>query len=120
MRVHDRRARAEDLGDVGIREQVDVALAVALLDVGEAVPLVGRRQERLAEVLIALRLDRELVGARLEHRAFDADVVGEIDELDLAASFAARQVLRPHERLRVCRRGVRITRNGPRLAITRP
>ena len=41
--------RAEDVGDGGVRDEVDVALAVARLDVGEAVPLLGERAVRLRE-----------------------------------------------------------------------
>src|SRR5690606_31253344 len=37
--LHDGGARSEGLGDLGVREEIDVTLAVALLDVLEAVPL---------------------------------------------------------------------------------
>ena len=42
-RPHDVAPRAEHICDVGVGDEVDVALAVAELDVGEAVPLLGER-----------------------------------------------------------------------------
>ena len=44
-----RAAHHEDAAHLGVREQVEVALAVAGLDVGEPVPLLRRRQQRLRE-----------------------------------------------------------------------
>ena len=41
------RALAEHLAHVGVDREIDVALAVAQLDVGQAVPLVGQRAQRL-------------------------------------------------------------------------
>ncbi|MBW2159144.1 MAG: hypothetical protein JRH14_04135 [Deltaproteobacteria bacterium] len=52
-RLHDERARAEDLGDRRIGEEVYVAFAVPLFDVFETVPLGGRGQEGFPEVLVA-------------------------------------------------------------------
>ena len=40
---------AEDLAHLGVGDQVEVALAVAGLDVGQAVPLLGQRAQRLGE-----------------------------------------------------------------------
>jgi hypothetical protein len=95
---------AEHLGDGGIGEEVHVALAVALLDIFEAVPLGGRRQQGFAEVLVAPRADRQ--GARLgaDGRAFHQHVVGEIEELELRG-VALRQAVRSNQRLRIAVRG---------------
>ena len=44
-----RRAAEERLQRLGVAEQVDVPLAAARLDVGQAVPLLGRREQALAQ-----------------------------------------------------------------------
>ena len=46
----------------GDDREIDVALAIALLDVGEAVPLVGQRAQRLRDEPQPLREDRQLAG----------------------------------------------------------
>ena len=45
----DRRPRLEDLARLGVDREVEVALAVAALDVLQAVPLLGQRTEALGE-----------------------------------------------------------------------
>ncbi len=79
-RGNDLRAAEERAHRVGVAEEVDVPLAAALLDVGQAVPLLGRRQQ-------ALRQDRQTVGedgdlARLgsTEGAIDADQVAEVEK----------------------------------------
>ena len=42
-RAHDVAPRAEDVGHRRVGDEVDVALPVAQLDVGQAVPLLGQR-----------------------------------------------------------------------------
>jgi hypothetical protein len=49
QRVEDRAPRHERLTHVGVGEQVDVALTISGLDIGQAVPFLGRRPQRLAE-----------------------------------------------------------------------
>ena len=44
-------AHLEDPTGVGVDDEVDVALAVAGVDVGEALPLVGQRAQRLGQQL---------------------------------------------------------------------
>ena len=43
--------RPEDVADFGVRDEVDIALPVADLDVFEPVPLLGQRSKRLGEQL---------------------------------------------------------------------
>ena len=87
-------------------DEVDVALAVALLLVGEAVELLRQRPQRLGEQPQLARLDRQLAGLGLEERALaptmsprsqclnascasaPVDVVGDV-ELDAARSCPA-------------------------------
>ena len=66
-----------------VHQQVEVALAVALLDVGEAVERVGQRRADAREQLERVDLERRLAAARLRGRAGDADDVAEVD-VDLA------------------------------------
>ena len=57
-----RDALAEHLAHLRVDDQVDVALAVALLDVGEAVPLLGQRAHRLGQDDDVLGDDGQLAG----------------------------------------------------------
>ncbi len=91
--LHDARARAEHLAALVADDQVDVALAVALLDIGQAVPLVRQRPQRLDQQPQLLDLDRELAGARLEQRAFGADDVADVPALELVVGLAERGLL---------------------------
>ena len=61
--------------------QIDVAHAVAQLDVGKAVELFGQRQQILGEEGQLLDMDAELAGAGAEEIALDADVVADVEEL---------------------------------------
>ena len=94
--VGDRRgARPEDAPDVRVDDEVDVALAVAGLDVHEPVPFLGQRPERLGEQPDVVGLDGEFARPRAERPAADADHVAEIErpvELEgrLAQAVAAR------------------------------
>ena len=74
----DRRPALEDLAGLGVHGQVEVALAVALLDVLEAVPLLRKRPEAFREKRQGTRLDRKLAGARPEELALDAQPVAEV------------------------------------------
>ena len=79
QRAHDVAPRAEDVGDRRVRDEVDVALAVAQLDVGQAVPLLGQRAVRLREQAHASRLDRELAALARGERALGLDDVADVD-----------------------------------------
>jgi hypothetical protein len=65
MRVRIRKTPAAFVAD----DEIDVALPIPALDVGETVPLVGQRAQRLHEQAQALDADRQLAGLRLEQRA---------------------------------------------------
>src|SRR5579875_3643841 len=77
------RARADD-GDLPasfVAEQVGVALAKASLGVGETVPLLGRRIDRLRQHLVVADLQRYLTGPGPEEPAARLQKVPQIDEL---------------------------------------
>ena len=67
---------------VVVHDEVDVALAEAGVDVGEPVPLVGQRAQRLGEQLEAVDLHRQLALAGGHHRAVDADPVAEVEGVE--------------------------------------
>jgi len=101
--LHHPRARAEDLRHDGVCEQVDIAFAVALFDVLEPVPLGGRWEECLAEVIVATGAERECAGSRADEGAFDQYVVGEVEELE-KCSISLAQAIGADEGLRVAMR----------------
>ena len=61
-RRHRGGANLEHAPHVGIDDQIEIALAIADLDVLQAVPLLGQRQEALREELQRRGPDRQLVG----------------------------------------------------------
>ena len=64
----DARARAEHLARGLVHDEVDVALAIARLGVGQAMPLVGQRPQRLGQQPHLLHAHRQLARARAEQR----------------------------------------------------
>ena len=54
-------------------------MAVAGLDVGQPVVLLGRRPQRLREQRPVLELDRELAATRPEDRAVGAEQIAEVE-----------------------------------------
>jgi hypothetical protein len=94
--LDDARALAEHLAALVAHDQVHVALAIALLDVGEAVPLVGQRPQRFHQQPHAFRLHRELTGPGLEQRAFGAEDVADVPALEFVVRRAERGGLQEH------------------------
>ena len=86
---------------LGIHDQVDVALPEPRVDVGEAVPLVGQRPQRLRKQLERADLHRQLTAARGHHRALDADPVAEVELVELHVRLIADRVARDEELHRV-------------------
>ena len=64
-----------------VDDEVEVALTVDLLGVGQAGPLLGQRAEGLRDQLVGGDADGDLAGLRAEELAADADEVAGIDEL---------------------------------------
>ena len=93
QRRDDPRARHEHLAHFGIRDQIEIALAVARLDVLQPVPLLGHGEQRLREELELLRVHAQLAGARAEQVAFHADDVADIDQLEQLVIALADRVL---------------------------
>ena len=99
---HDLEALLEDLLDLGVHDQVDVALAITRLLVRQAVELLGQRADGLAEQLEGRDGNRELAAARAHHSALDADPVAHIKVLQAAEGLFA-QFVDAAEQLHVAR-----------------
>ena len=79
---NDARARHEDLADVGVRDQVEISLAISRLHVFEAVPFLRHGEQSLAEELQLFGVNAEFAGARAEQVAFDTEDVADIEKLE--------------------------------------
>ena len=79
-RPDGRRPPLEDPAGRGVRGQVEVALAVAEVPVGEPVPLLRERQQRLRQQGQRVRANGELPGPRPEDRALHPDPVAEVEQ----------------------------------------
>ncbi len=97
----DLRAGAEHVGDVGARDEIDVPLAVARLDVLQAVPLLGERTERFRQEAERLRLDRQLARLRYGERPLHLDEVADVDVVEPCVVVAERRLA--HEELNLPR-----------------
>ena len=84
----DPRPGHEALADLRVRDQVPLAVAIASIDVLEAVELVGRRAQALREQHPARDAQGELAGPRLERGALDADDVAEVECEELGVAVA--------------------------------
>ena len=75
----DLGALDEDFAGVEVGEEIDVALAVAEFDVGEAVVLLRQGEHGLGKEGQRLDVDGEFAGAGAEEIAGDADVVAHVE-----------------------------------------
>ena len=78
----DARAGAEHAAALLVHDEIDVALAVARLGVGKAVPLVRQRPQRLHQQSHRLRAHRQLAGLGAEQHAGRADDVADVPALE--------------------------------------
>ncbi len=93
--VHDLRALAEHLEDLGVGHQIQVALAIADLRVLQAVPLLGQRASRLGEDVHALCDHAVFTSLCLGQQArgsFDPDEVAALGELPQAKVLLAHHI----------------------------
>ena len=73
-------ARLENFPHFRVDHQIEVALAVADFDVGEAVPFLRQRQERLRQELQSLGVDGQLASLGPEEVPRDAHEVADVEE----------------------------------------
>ena len=71
----------EHRAGVFVCDQIQIPLAVTELDVGEAVPLLGKRLERFREERELFDFDGQLVGLRAKERPFDTDEITDVELL---------------------------------------
>ena len=81
-RLDDAGALHEHLARRVVDHEVEEALAVARLHVGESVELLGHGAQRLAQELPGGDAQGELASARAHHHALGADEVAQVDLLD--------------------------------------
>ena len=79
--MQDFRARDEDLAHFRIRDQIEIALAIARLDIFQAVPFFRHREQRLGEEIQVFDMNAQFIGPGAEQVAFDADEVAQVEEL---------------------------------------
>ena len=92
----DLRPAEERLQALGVVGEVDVSLAGPLLDIGQAVPLLGGRQEALAEERQDLGEDRQLAGPGPAEAAVNADQVAQVQLRGESPAGVADLVLADH------------------------
>ena len=85
-------ALAEYVADLGVHDEVDVALAIADLAVGEAVELLGQRSQRLGEKHELGRRNGELAAAGAQHATGGVDDVAEVELAEKPPALLAKVV----------------------------
>ena len=76
---HDLAALAEDVAHLGVHDEVEVALAVTDLAVGQAVELLGQRAHRLRQQAHRAGRERELAALRAHDGALRLDDVTKVE-----------------------------------------
>src|SRR3974377_8808 len=92
-RRDDGKALAEEFVDLGVGHQVEVALAVAHLDVFDAVPLLGRRPQRLRQHGVLPLSDGGLLRAGAEEAPGDGEEVAEVEVGDAGVGVGTDDIL---------------------------
>jgi hypothetical protein len=82
----------KELADFRVDDQIDIALAVAGFDVGEAVEFFRQGAQRLGDHLQAGGLNGDLAGLGFEQGALDADNVAHIPFFEQGELVLAHQV----------------------------
>jgi len=89
----DPAARLEDILDLRVDDQVEVALSVADLHVRQPVPLFRQGPQALGEEPQPLGLDREFPRSRLDDPAREVDDIAHVDRLEQGKELVAEPVL---------------------------
>ena len=80
------RARDEDLARILVGDQVEIALAVFLLLVGQAVEFLRQRAQRLGQQAHLRDAHRQFAGLGLEQHADGAEDVAQVAVLEVACA----------------------------------
>ena len=81
QRCNNLGPRDEHFADLRVRDQIKITLAIAGLDIFQAVPLLGHGEQRFRQEIQVFDVDAELIGPGTEQVAFDADQVAQIEQL---------------------------------------
>ncbi len=87
--ANDLDALERAIEQFGVVDQVEVAMPKPKFHVGHAGPLVGVRQQRLAEKGQLVREDRRLAGACLAERSLDAEEIAQVQLLSQTPALRA-------------------------------
>ena len=94
--AHDSRARLEHAAALFVHDEIHVAAPVAQLRIGDAVPLVGQRTQRLGEKHQALRAHRQLARLGAKQRPLGADDIAHVPALEVLVDGTERLLLQEH------------------------
>src|SRR5678816_2703425 len=81
IRDSDQAPLDEDVTNLGIHHQIDIAAAVSDLNIGEAMPFLGQWEEALGKKRHLLRKYGQFAGARSEQVSVNADEVANVEQL---------------------------------------
>jgi hypothetical protein len=98
--AHDLGAAHEGLAHFRVDDQVDIALAVAGFLVGQAVPFLRQRPERLGQQRSFAGMHAELAGAGAHQAAGDADDIADIPVLEILVDAFGRSSRRRYSCMR--------------------
>jgi len=93
QRRDDPAAPAQRLAALWVHDQVEIALAVAQLDIGQAVIFLGQRPQRLRQHCQRDGVDGQLAARRPPDPALDADQIADIQEAQQRQVFGGQKVL---------------------------
>ena len=91
-RLHNFRALDEDLAHVGVHGEIDIAAAIAGLDVLQAVPFFRQREQVLNQKRDLFDVNGQFARAGAEQVALHADVVTQVEQLVERKAFFAHEV----------------------------
>ena len=92
-RRDDAAAPPQSLAALRVHDQVEIALPVAQLDIGQPVILLGKRAQRLGQHRQMLGVDGQLAARRAPHEPLDADQIADIEQLQQRQVVGAQIVL---------------------------
>src|SRR5271170_2863432 len=86
-RRYDPAAPEQRVAALRVHNQVEIALAIAQLDIGEAVIFLGEGAQRLRENSNSGRVNGKLAARSPPNQAFDADQITDVEQPDHSERF---------------------------------
>src|SRR5579864_4372117 len=88
-RLNQFGALEKNVAHLGIHKQIDITLAIAQFDVGQAMPFFGQGKKIFRKESDVLDVDRQLAGPGAKQISADTDVVAQVEQLiELESLFA--------------------------------